>query len=125
MQIGMLGNIEPRKGVLEFVEHFGKMNLPEIKLNIAGKAKDATYYGKIKRHIVENNLESKITIEGYVKDLNDWYNSNDCIISNSVYEGLKLQLLKELLRDVGQSVKIGMVLRKLSMKKDYLQILMN
>ena len=89
MQIGMLGNIEPRKGVLEFVEHFGKMNLPEIKLSIAGKAKDATYYGKIKRHIVENNLESKITIEGYVKDLNDWYNSNDCIISNSIYNSIR------------------------------------
>ena len=83
MQIGMLGNIEPRKGVLEFVEHFGKMNLPEIKLSIAGKAKDATYYGKIKRHIVENNLESKITIEGYVNDLKDWYISNDCFISNN------------------------------------------
>ena len=94
MQIGMLGNIEPRKGVLEFVEHFGKMKLPEIKLSIAGKAKDATYYGKIKRHIVENNLESKITIEGYVKDLNDWYKSNDCIISNSVHEGTQTSIVE-------------------------------
>ena len=70
------------------------MKLPEIKLSIAGNIKDATYYGKIKRHIVENNLESKITIEGYVKDLNDWYNSNDCIISNSIYEGTQTSIVE-------------------------------
>ena len=32
MQIGMLGNIEPRKGVLEFIKYFGKINLPDVKL---------------------------------------------------------------------------------------------
>ena len=94
MQIGMLGNIEPRKGVLEFVQYFGKMKLPEIKLSIAGNAKDEEYYGKIKRHIVENDLESKVTIEGYVKDLNNWYHSNDCIISNSVHEGTQTSIVE-------------------------------
>ena len=94
MQIGMLGNIEPRKGVLEFVKHFREMKLPEIKLSIAGKAKDDVYYGKIKRYIIKNNLENKITIEGYVKDLNNWYNSNDCIISNSVHEGTQTSIVE-------------------------------
>ena len=94
MQIGMLGNIEPRKGVLEFIEQFGGMELPGIKLSIAGKAKDDMYFGKVKRYIVENNLKSKITIEGYVKDLNNWYNSNDCIISNSFHEGTQTSIVE-------------------------------
>ena len=94
MQIGMLGNIEPRKGILEFVEHFRKMKLPEIKLSIAGKAKDRAYSRKIKRYILENNLESKITIEGYVENLNNWYNSNDCIISNSFHEGTQTSIVE-------------------------------
>ena len=94
MQIGMLGNIEPRKGVLEFVEYFGKMKIPKIKLSIAGNAKDEVYYRKIKRHIIENKLENKITIEGYVKDLNNWYKSNDCIISNSTHEGTQTSIVE-------------------------------
>ena len=94
MQIGMLGNIEPRKGVLDFIKHFGNMNLSDIKLSIAGKAKDTKYYGEIKEYISENNLENKIFIEGYVEDLNKWYNSNDCIISNSENEGTQTSIVE-------------------------------
>ena len=94
MQIGMLGNIEKRKGVLDFVKHFEKLNLPNIKLSIAGNAKDAQYFGEIKTYISEHNLKNRIIIEGYVDDLNEWYLSNDCIISNSVDEGAQTSLIE-------------------------------
>ena len=40
------------------------------------------------------NLEHKNTIEGYVKDLNNWYKSNDCIVSNSVHEGTQTSIVE-------------------------------
>ena len=94
MQIGMLGNIEPRKGVLEFIKYFGKLNLPDVKLSIAGKAKDSKYSKEINQYISENNLNGNISIEGYVKDLNKWYHSNDCIISNSIHEGTQTSIVE-------------------------------
>jgi len=94
MQIGMLGNIEKRKGVLDFVKLFEKLNLPNIKLSVAGKAKDAKYFGEIKTYISEQNLKNRIIIEGYVDDLNEWYLSNDCIISNSVDEGAQTSIIE-------------------------------
>jgi len=94
MQIGMLGNIEKRKGVLDFVKLFEKLNLSNIKLSIAGKAKDAQYFGEIKNYISEKNLKNRVIIEGYVDDLNEWYLSNDCIISNSVHEGAQTSIIE-------------------------------
>ncbi len=94
MQIGMLGNIIPRKGVLEFIKYFRDLDLLDIKLSIAGKAKDTKYFDDIKKYIFENKLENKISIEGYVNDLNKWYNSNDCIISNSEHEGTQTSIVE-------------------------------
>ena len=94
MQIGMLGNIEPRKGVLELIRYCGKLNLPNVKLSIAGKAKDAKYSKEINLYISENNLNNDISIEGYVEDLNEWYHSNDCIISNSIHEGTQTSIVE-------------------------------
>ena len=69
-------------------------NLPEINLVIAGNTKDKEYVKKITDYISHNNLNDQITIEGFVKDINEWYTSIDCIISNSEHEGAQTSLIE-------------------------------
>ena len=76
-------------------------------------------------NIIENKLENKITIEGYVKDLNNWYKSNDCIISNSTQEGTQTSIVEGVSTGCSAIIKQLGYLMKSWMKKGYLQTLMN
>ena len=93
-RIGILGNVIERKGALKLIEMFHKANLPEVKLVVAGNTEDKEYLRKITDYITQNNLNDQITIEGFVKDINEWYASIDCIISNSEHEGAQTSLIE-------------------------------
>nr|AIF04745.1 tetratricopeptide repeat domain-containing protein [uncultured marine group II/III euryarchaeote KM3_176_D09] len=95
-RLGMLGQVIPRKGVREAVEFFATVadELPALSLSIAGKAPDARYRREVEQAIAAAGLDGRVTLEGFVPDLQAWYHSLDLIVSNSQAEGLQTSLVE-------------------------------
>ncbi|HIL33542.1 MAG: hypothetical protein CXT74_04795, partial [Methanobacteriota archaeon] len=95
-RLGMLGQVIPRKGVREAVEFFAVVadELPELSLSIAGGTPDARYRQHVEEAIAAAGLGERVTLEGFVPDLQAWYHSLDIIVSNSQAEGLQTALVE-------------------------------
>jgi glycosyltransferase involved in cell wall biosynthesis len=95
-RLGMLGQVIPRKGVREAVEFFAAVadELPELSLSIAGGTPDARYRQHVEEAIAAAGLGERVTLEGFVPDLQAWYHSLDIIVSNSQAEGLQTALVE-------------------------------
>jgi len=94
--IGSLGQLIPRKGVLELVrvvEDLIKEEGLNIKLRIGGRGK---LYGTISKYIKERGLEGNISLDGFIPDeeLVRWYNSIDLFVLNSRSEGHPMVVLE-------------------------------
>ena len=74
-RLGMLGQVIPRKGVREAVEFFAAVadELPELSLSIAGRTPDARYRQRVEEAIAAAGLGERVTLEGFVPDLQAWY----------------------------------------------------
>lgn len=95
-RLGMLGHVIPRKGICEAVELFAAVadEIPGLTLSIAGGTPDARYRQRVEEAIAAASLGGRVTLEGFVPDLQTWYHSIDVIVSNSKAEGLQTSLVE-------------------------------
>ena len=65
-----------------------------LKLYLGGKSPDQEkgYGGMINELIDKLNLRDNVFLEGYVDNLNDWYNNIDIFVSNSYHESFHVTL---------------------------------
>lgn len=90
-----LGTIEPRKNLVTLIEAYAKLpqseRLPLILAGGKGWLTDPIFEA-IERH----NLSDSITLPGFIPtdDLALWYNSAECFIFPSVFEGFGLPVLE-------------------------------
>ncbi len=95
--IGVVANISRRKNVKLVIEAL--KYLPDnFNINIAGKVVDNQYYEEVINYIKENNLESKVNILDYVKNMDEFYEMNDLIVLPSFYEGTSNVVLESFSR---------------------------
>ena len=90
-----LGTIEPRKNLVTLIEAYAKLPASErLPLILAGGKGWLT--GPIFEAIERNNLSDSITLPGFIPtdDLALWYNSAECFIFPSVFEGFGLPVLE-------------------------------
>ncbi|MCD0486955.1 glycosyltransferase family 4 protein [Pedobacter sp. MC2016-14] len=82
--IGFPGVVAPRKGQLEFIKVFNKLqqSFPAIRLLLAGGYEQSTlrYAAAVKREISES---ANIDHAGFIKDMCAFYNACDIVINNS------------------------------------------
>ena len=85
-----IGTIEPRKNLNGLIRAFARLNLPEVKLVLAGGK--GWMYEEIFRLIEYLGLNNSVILPGFVaeRDLPLWYNAAAVFAYPSVYEGFGL-----------------------------------
>lgn len=92
--IGILGNLIPRKRVYDLLLTFRELVLQrnDLHLHIGGGLWPAyeDYYFALQRLVDRLNLRDKVTFYGHIDNPMDWYHMIDIYISNSYSEGLQV-----------------------------------
>lgn len=88
--IGYLGQTGPDKGLIYLIEAWSKLNYKDAVFNIAG-AQSMTLLPLI-RHFKKGNYN----IMGFVKNIEDFYNSISVYVQPSVTEGFGIEVLEAL-----------------------------
>ncbi len=92
MVIGFAGRLVPQKGCYELVQAFSRIPATDsTKLMIAGQGSDAN---RIHDYILKNDLSSRVTMLGYVSDMNGFYNGIDVFVIPSHMEPLGMVQLE-------------------------------
>jgi glycosyltransferase involved in cell wall biosynthesis len=94
--IGILGNLTPRKRVYELILTFYELRQKRSDLNlhlhIGGGMRGAfrDYYHALHHLVKELNLQESVTFYGKVTNTCDWFHNIDIFVSNSYSEGLQV-----------------------------------
>lgn len=95
---GMIGNIIPIKGHDFFLRGFvrAKSMNPNlhVKLLIVGRILDLTYYKKITKFIMENNLSENVIIKDYSPNIKEIFSAIDILSLPSQREGFSRSLIE-------------------------------
>jgi glycosyltransferase involved in cell wall biosynthesis len=67
---------------------------PGLVLRIAGRPDDEEYLDAIRILIRKLGIEKNVKLDGFVKDLNQWYQGLDIIVSNSTHESTNITLFE-------------------------------
>lgn len=91
-----IGRLLPRKGQSELIQAFAlfQKKYPKATLSIAGEGK---YRAGLKKLIIENNLQEKVTLLGTVSDVNSLFQQHDFFIFPSHYEGFSGAVVEAML----------------------------
>ena len=91
--IGSLGALIPRKGFIELIKVLNRFvnRGYNIKLKIGGKG---PLYPLLKKTVSRLGLEQHVMLEGFVKNVPQWYQTIDLFILNSKSEGLPTVILE-------------------------------
>ncbi|MFO8052004.1 MAG: glycosyltransferase family 4 protein [Thermoplasmatota archaeon] len=95
-QIGLLAIAQPRKRLYSLVlaHHMALEKHPELVLRLAGKPADEEYLDSIRMLINKLDMEESVKLDGYVDDLQEWYQKLDIIVSNSTHESTNITLFE-------------------------------
>ena len=93
LRILFVGRLHKQKGISTLLVGFKllKQIYGNIQLTICGDGVELPY---VKNFIRTQNLSSSVTLAGNVKDINNYYNSHDLLISTSIWEGFPNVLLE-------------------------------
>lgn len=86
--IGFIGRIEPKKGILLLIDALYKMKKENLKFHcyIAGKFSSIAFEKEVKNSISQKGLERYITFDGFIKDKNEFYSKLDLVVIPSLKE---------------------------------------
>ncbi len=95
-QIGILAYAQHRKRFYSLVlaHNMALKKHPDLVLRIAGVPKDKEYLDAIRMLIDKLGIQDNVKLDGYVEDLNTWYQGLDIIVSNSTHESTNLTLFE-------------------------------
>lgn len=95
-QIGLLAIAQPRKRLYSLVlaHHMALKKHPDLVLRLAGKPADEEYLDSIRMLIRRLGIEKNVILDGYVDDLQSWYEELDIIVSNSTHESTNITLFE-------------------------------
>jgi len=92
--IGILGNLTPRKRVYELILAFYELKQKRsgLHLHIGGGMRAAyqDYYHALHHIVKELDLQDSVTFYGNVTNTCDWFHNIDIYVSNSYSEGLQV-----------------------------------
>lgn len=92
--IGILGNLTPRKRVYELILMFYelKQKRNNMRLHIGGgmSGADKDYYYALQHLVKELRLQDSVTFYGNVTNTCEWFHNIDIFVSNSYSEGLQV-----------------------------------
>ena len=92
--IGILGNLTPRKRVYELVLTFYELRQKrsDLHLHIGGGMRGAfrDYFHALHHLVEELSLQDDVTFYGNVTNTCDWFHNIDIFVSNSYSEGLQV-----------------------------------
>lgn len=77
LNIAMIGSISEGKGQLETLKAIKILKNENIKLYIAGEIRKDKYNVKLKKYIIDNELENKVVFTGYIQDINNFRKKMD------------------------------------------------
>ena len=102
-RIGFIGRITPEKGLVELVEAYFKLKIPNKKLIIGGSAETSSqknYLETIQQRIKESGQENRIEFLGVITDLAVFYSSIDlCVFPSTWDEPFGRVLVESIIHD--------------------------
>lgn len=92
------GRLSPQKGFDFLIESFSILNKksPLFHLHIIGKAEDKDYEDYLKKIVLENKLEGKITLHGFQANPYNYYRYCDLFVLSSRWEGMPNTVLENI-----------------------------
>lgn len=86
--VGVVGKIYLEKGQKEVVEAIRKIvkTCPQVRLLIVGEARDKSYYRKVQKSVLVNQLEKHVVITGYQKEISSILSTIDLLVVASSVE---------------------------------------
>lgn len=97
IQVGIVGRLTSQKGQLRFLQHLAanKSCADGLNIKIFGAGPD---FESARANIEYNNLP--VTLEGFVKNIDELFGSLDVLLITSSYEGLSSVMIEALCRGV-------------------------
>lgn len=96
--IGIVGALTPRKGIIPALRMFKEALRiePRLNLRIIGRQKDQAYLQTTRDLVERLGLTGRVTLEGYIEDLEAAYQKIDLILSFSDHESTHYTLFEGL-----------------------------
>jgi glycosyltransferase involved in cell wall biosynthesis len=85
--VGYLGGLGPDKGLVYLMKAWGKLNLPDATLMIAGAGSS-----QLEKFVRQYVPEGRVRLMGYVPDAYDFYNQLSVYVQPSVSEGFGIEV---------------------------------
>ncbi|SEO70880.1 glycosyltransferase [Propionispora vibrioides] len=100
--IAYIGYINYKKGPMLLIHfiHALVQKDPRYKLHICGEFQDQRYILYFQQMIREMKLENNISYTGRVKDVNEWLEDKDYILSTSLLEGQHLTVMEGMCKGI-------------------------
>ena len=96
------GHINYKKGPMLLLHAFRELVAVDkkYKLFIAGDFQDARYQLYFNQMIKEMNLDKNVQIDGWIKDVNTWFEDKNYIVSTSLLESQQLSLCEAMAKGI-------------------------
>lgn len=86
--------ISPEKNQQVVIGALKESELGDIRLVLCGGISSQEYYSNVKAKVRENNLQDRVSLEGFQNDMKSYYWNAGCVVLPSYYEGTPNAILE-------------------------------
>ena len=102
LNLAVVENIDNKKDPAAWMQVIGVLAKTDKRyvLNIAGSFQDIRYENYFDYFIKDNRLEDNVKFYGYVKDINQFFEGKNYILSTSIHEGHPYNIMEAMARGI-------------------------